>query len=363
MSNVHCKAPWVSVSFMPGGKFAPCCQWAGELFDTREHMVDHVGGAFLRGEIPKECAGCPPGPKQSWRSTFEPYQTDYQTSSIQFLDFRNNNLCNLKCRSCGPLFSTSWSAEVKREIINDYDSTTLDSIDLSQCKMVYFAGGEPLMNPQHYEVLKRLIDRQAQPTLMYSSNFTVTGYKDQNVADLWQHFDNICLHASIDAVGKYAEIVRSGTDWDTVETNLAWAKKLSNVDLKIAPVISAINIWWIDDLLKYFDWVEPANFQPVLADPDSIIGIGGIPTKYRAPLIAALDKSKFRDHVNMQRAIKILSEPPLTNHWYQFLTQQLVLDNYRKEHWFDNVPIKHNIYTESLQMESWVKPNWTKPHE
>jgi sulfatase maturation enzyme AslB (radical SAM superfamily) len=348
---------------MPGGKFAPCCQWAGELFDTREHMVDHVGGAFLRGEIPKECAGCPPGPKQSWRSTFEPYQTDYQTSSIQFLDFRNNNLCNLKCRSCGPLFSTSWSAEVKREIINDYDSTTLDSIDLSQCKMVYFAGGEPLMNPQHYEVLKRLIDRQAQPTLMYSSNFTVTGYKDQNVADLWQHFDNICLHASIDAVGKYAEIVRSGTDWDTVETNLAWAKKLSNVDLKIAPVISAINIWWIDDLLKYFDWVEPANFQPVLADPDSIIGIGGIPTKYRAPLIAALDKSKFRDHVNMQRAIKILSEPPLTNHWYQFLTQQLVLDNYRKEHWFDNVPIKHNIYTESLQMESWVKSNWTKPHE
>jgi len=355
MSTVHCKAPWVSVSYMPGGKFAPCCQWAGDLFDTQEHMIDHVGGAFLRGEIPKECSSCPPGPDRSWRSTFEPYHTDYQTSSIQFLDFRNNNLCNLKCRSCGPLFSTSWSSEAGREIINDYDSTTLDNIDLSQCKMVYFAGGEPLMNPQHYEVLKRLIAQRARPILMYSSNFTVTGYKDQKVADLWQHFDDIRLHASIDAVGKYAEIVRSGTDWSTVEDNLAWAQKLSNVELKIAPVISAINIWWIKDLLDYFDWVEPANFQPVLANADGIWGIGCIPTKYREPLIAALDQSKFRDHVNMQRAIKILSDPLLTNHWYQFLTQQLVLDNYRKEHWFDNVPIKHNIYAESLQMESWVK--------
>ncbi len=286
MSNVHCKAPWVSVSFMPGGKFAPCCQWHGNLFDTRENMVDQVGGAFLRGEIPKECSGCPPDEPLRWRSLFEPYYTDYHTSSIQFLDFRNNNLCNLKCRSCGPLFSTSWSSEVGRGIINDYDSTTLDSIDLSQCKMVYFAGGEPLMNPQHYEVLRRLIAQQVRPTLMYSSNLTVTSYKDQKVADLWQHFDDIRLHASIDAVGKYAEIVRSGTDWDTVEANLAWAKKLPNVDLKIAPVISAINIWWFESLLEYFDWLEPANFRPVLANADGIQGIGNVGSK--TPLLIDL---------------------------------------------------------------------------
>jgi hypothetical protein len=87
----------------------------------------------------------------------------------------------------------------------------------------------------------------------------VTGYKDQKVADLWQYFEDIRLHASIDAVGKYAEIVRSGTDWSTVEDNLAWARQLPNVELKIAPVISAINIWWIDSLLDYFDWVEKRN--------------------------------------------------------------------------------------------------------
>ena len=307
---------------MPGGKYAPCCQWNGDFFDTPAEIVEKVGSAFLRNEVPKECSSCRPDSEHGWRHTFDPYYTEYQTSSIQFLDFRNNNLCNLKCRSCGPLFSTSWSSEAKRKIINDYEPATLDQIDLSQCKKVYFAGGEPLMNPQHYNVLEMLIAQKAKPTLMYSTNLTITAYKDKKVTDLWKHFDSINLHASIDAVGKHAEIVRSGTDWEIVESNLAWIKQLSNVSLKIAPVISAINIWWIKDLLNYFNWVEVNDFEPVLADVNSIIGIGCIPFKYREPLIAVLEQSKFKDKYNMQRAIQTLRSQTITPHWYQFLTQQ-----------------------------------------
>ena len=356
MSEVYCKAPWVSTSYMPGGKFAPCCQWSGNYFDSQQEMVDQVGGAFLAGQVPKECANsCPSDSEHGWRNMFRHYDTDYKNNVIQFLDFRNNNLCNLKCRSCGPLFSTSWSSEAKRLVINEYDSSTLDEIDLSQCQQVYFAGGEPLMNPQHYEVLKMLIAQNIRPRLMYSSNMTVTGYKDQTVADLWQHFDEINLHASIDAVGKYAEIVRSGTDWTAVEHNIKWARELPNVTLKIAPVISAINIWWLKDLFDYFDWVDISDFEPVLANPDGVLGIGCIPAQYRPPLIAVLEQSKFKNKYNITRAIQILHEPVMTTHWYQFLTQQLVLDNYRNEHWYDNVPIKHNIYVESLQLGSQVK--------
>jgi len=355
MSKVYCKAPWVSTSYMPGGKFAPCCQWSGNYFDSQQEMVNKVGGAFLAGQVPDEClSACPTSNniENSWRRMFETYETDYKNNVIQFLDFRNNNLCNLKCRSCGPMFSTSWSSESKRLIINDYDPGTLAEIDLSQCKEVYFAGGEPLMNPQHYDVLKMLIAQNINPSLIYSSNMSVTGYKDQQVADLWKHFSNVSLQASIDAVGKYAEIVRSGTDWATVEANLAWAQELTNVSLRVCPVISAINIWWIKDLFDYFDWMDPADFNPVLAYANSVIGIGCIPSQYRPELIAVLEQSKFKDKYNIQQALTVLREPVLTTHWYQFLAQQLVLDNYRKEHWYDNLPIKHNIYTESLDLQS-----------
>ena len=116
--NIYCKAPWTSISYRPGGKFAPCCQWNDKYFDSPEQVIQQVGGAFLNDNIP---AGCQSAcgidipidtPGRHYRKNFDRYQTDFKSSTVQFLDFRNNNLCNLKCRSCGPKFSTSWSAEI-----------------------------------------------------------------------------------------------------------------------------------------------------------------------------------------------------------------------------------------------------------
>ena len=350
MSNIYCKAPWTSVSYMPGGKYAPCCAWGGDTFNSREEMTEVVGGAFLRGEVPKECANpCKPD-QAGWRSMFEGFDTDYKTHQIHFLDFRNNNLCNLKCRSCGPGFSTSWSSEAGVNDISLYNPTDVADMDLSQCKQIYFAGGEPLLNPQHYEVLEKLIAQGANPTLMYSTNMTVLGAKSKTVKDLWPAFSTVNVHASIDAVGKYASIVRSGSEWTEIEQNLDWMRTQPNVNIRIATVISAINIWWMPELLEYFSWMRPGQFEPVLANVGSIRGVSVIPMQYRAPLIEALENSKFRNHINVSAAIDALRTQDHSNQWYQFLTQQLIQDNYRNESWFDNLPIKHDVYRKALEI-------------
>jgi len=350
MSEVYCKAPWTSVSYMPGGKYSPCCAWGGSAFDSREEMTEVVGGTFLRGEVPRECANpCKPG-QAGWRSMFERFDTDYKTHQIQFLDFRNNNLCNLKCRSCGPGFSTSWSSEAGVKDISLYNPTDVADMDLSQCQQVYFAGGEPLLNPQHYEVLEKLIAQGADPALMYSTNMTVLGAKSKTVKNLWPAFSTVNVHASIDAVGKYAGLVRSGSDWEAIEQNLEWMRTQSNVNIRIATVISAINIWWLPELLEYFSWMQSGQFEPVLANIDSTIGISVIPLQYREPLIATLENSKFRDHINVSGAITALKTQDHSDQWYKFLTQQLIQDNYRNESWFDNLPIKHDVYRKALQI-------------
>ena len=348
MSEIYCKAPWTSVCYMPGGKYAPCCGWGGDTFNSQEEMTEVVGGAFLRGEVPRECANpCPPD-ASGWRAVYSKYKTDYKTHQIQFLDFRNNNLCNLKCRSCGPGFSTSWASEAGVEDISLYNPIDVADMDLSRCKKVYFAGGEPLLNPQHYEVLEKLIAQRANPDLMYSTNMTVLGAKTKHVKDLWPKFSTINVHASIDAVGKYAGIVRSGSDWETVEQNLEWMRTQPNVNVRLATVISAINIWWIDDLLEYFSWLPFTHFEPVLANIGSTIGLSVIPTDYRAPLLASLENSKFSSHPNLIKAIDVLRTQDHSNKWYEFLTQQLIQDQYRKETWFDNLPIKHQVYRKTL---------------
>lgn len=350
MDKVYCKAPWTSVSYMPGGKYAPCCAWGGSAFNSREEMTEVVGGAFLRGEVPTECTN-PCKPTQSgWRSMFERFETDYTTHQIQFLDFRNNNLCNLKCRSCGPGFSTSWASEAGVQDISLYNPTDVTDMDLSQCQQVYFAGGEPLLNPQHYEVLEKLIAQGANPTLMYSTNMTVLGAKSKSVRDLWPSFSTINVHASIDAVGKYADIVRSGSDWNKIEQHLDWMRTQPNVNIRIATVISAINIWWMPELLEYFSWMQPGQFEPVLANIGSTIGISVIPQEYRTPLIEMLEKSKFNNHINVAAAIDALRTQDHSDQWYKFLTQQMIQDNYRDEAWFDNLPIKHDVYRKALQI-------------
>lgn len=351
MNKIYCKAPWTSVSYMPGGKYSPCCAWGGATFNSREEMTETVGGAFLRGEVPKECANpCPPN-ESGWRKMYSEYETDYQTHKINFLDFRNNNLCNLKCRSCGPRFSTSWASEAGVEDISLYNPVNVADIDLSECKQIYFAGGEPLLNPQHYQVLEKLIAQGADPAIMYSTNMTVLGAKSKHVKDLWPSFSLINVHASIDAVGKYAGIVRSGSDWSTVESNLKWVLSQPNCNIKIATVISAINIWWLPELLDYFEWLSLDQFEPVLANADSVIGLGSIPDQYRPALINLLEQSKFAEKFNMQRAIDTLRNQRYNEtNWYRFLAQQMIQDNYRNEKWFDNLPIKHNIYRETLQI-------------
>jgi len=354
MSKIYCKAPWTSVSYMPGGKYSPCCAWSGNTFDSQEEMTKVVGGAFLRGEVPSECLGsCQPN-QNGWRDGFSRFETDYKTHQIKYLDFRNNNLCNMKCRSCGPGFSTSWASEVKQTSIVLHESVVMDDMDLTQCEQVYFAGGEPLLNPQHYAVLRKLIDQGSRPVLMYSTNTSVLGYKDQHVKDYWPNFDRINVHSSIDAVGKFAEVVRSGTVWTDVDANLTWLRSQPNVLLRIATVISAINIWFLPSLLEYFDWLDdPHVFDPVLANVDSVIGLNSIPYKYRDALLEILTDSRFNKHYNMLRAIDALKERNYNQeNWYRFLSQQLIQDNYRNENWFDLLPIKHEVYREAMQIDN-----------
>jgi hypothetical protein len=86
MSDIYCKAPWTSTTYMPGGKFTPCCSWGGNHFDSPEQVRDVVGGAFLRGEIPKECMNSCPPDKPGWRQMFQHYPTDLTSLQVHFLE-------------------------------------------------------------------------------------------------------------------------------------------------------------------------------------------------------------------------------------------------------------------------------------
>lgn len=353
---IHCNAPWVGGSFLPDGKYAPCCAYGGTPYPSIEAMTADIGGQFLRGEIPSGCLNpCPPNSTSpAWRDRYNKFATDYQTHKIKFLDFRNNNLCNMKCRSCGPALSSMWASEAKIKNIHAHKPVSISDLDLSECETVYFAGGEPLLNPQHYEVLDQLVAQGIHPEIMYSTNLSVLGYRDRHVKYYWPRFRQIYVHASIDAVGPHAAVVRSGTHWPDIEQNLTWLRSQPNVRIRIATVISAVNIWFLDSLFAYFHWLDGSHglrFEPVLANVDSIVGLTNIPYVFRGRLIDSLSRSQFAGHVTIQKAIDTLQQHNYNeSRWYQFLSQQLILDNYRQETWFDLLPVRHEIYKGTMNV-------------
>jgi hypothetical protein len=79
-------------------------------------------------------------------------------------------------------------------------------------EQIYFAGGEPLIMEEHYNVLKELVRlKRFDVRLQYNTNFSRLNLKDENVLDYWKLFNNVSIGASLDAMGPRAEYIRKGT--------------------------------------------------------------------------------------------------------------------------------------------------------
>ena len=163
---------------------------------------------------------------------------------MKYMDIRFSNLCNFKCRSCGPGCSNLWGEEKIKLVdegvwINRKGRDTLMSVNadgsfmqnlkpyLKDVQEVYFAGGEILIHPEHYECLDYWIENGMadKVRLNYTTNMSKIKYLDKvkgerNLFDLWKHFPNIEMWASIDAIGKAGDVIRKGFRWERVKKNM-----------------------------------------------------------------------------------------------------------------------------------------------
>jgi hypothetical protein len=131
---------------------------------------------------------------------------------MKYMDIRFSNLCNMKCRSCGPACSSQWAQEFQENrgeemfkkyfpnqkivVNNNEDQTFMLKLKpyLSDVSEVYFAGGEIIITPEHYECLDYWIENGQADTieLNYTTNFSTLRYKKNvDLIDYWSKFKNI----------------------------------------------------------------------------------------------------------------------------------------------------------------------------
>jgi hypothetical protein len=180
---------------------------------------------------------------------------------LKYWDFRFSNLCNYKCRTCGPEFSSSWIPEGKElgwlseadskktiNIATVDETTNVDFLKkyVGTVEKIYFAGGEPLLMDEHWQILDMLDQAQRYNVILtYNSNLSKLTYKDKNVLDYWAKWGRrVWLWPSIDEVDDRAELIRSGTNWENVEANLRAVNAL-NIHTRPSITVSAMNVFRI----------------------------------------------------------------------------------------------------------------------
>ena len=130
---------------------------------------------------------------------------DENPFEMTYWDIRFSNLCNLKCRSCGHIFSSQWYQDQAKlaggdwkdhnQVLNYAGRTETDMWEqllphIDYVEQIYFAGGEPLLMEEHYRILDELVRRERfDVRLIYNTNFTHTDLKGKSVFEYWKLFD------------------------------------------------------------------------------------------------------------------------------------------------------------------------------
>jgi len=281
----------------------------------------------------------------------------FEDFELTYWDIRFSNLCNLSCRSCGHIFSSSWYQDQAKlagpawkkthKVLNYAGRFETDAWEqlvehIDHVEQIYFAGGEPLLMDEHYRILDELVRRKKfDVRLIYNTNFTHTELKDQSVFEYWKLFDSVSVGASLDDCGTRAEYIRKGTDWAVIEQNRRDMMRICpKVDFYISPTLSIMNAWSITDFHR--DWVEKGLIAPqdinvnILQDPPHY-RIDIAPVEYKQRLT-----TKFLNHINWLR-----DQDPLqraTNGFESAINFMMATDNthlidtfWRKTHELDNI--------------------------
>ena len=289
VSSTYCVLPWAHLYTGPDGKIAPCCigkelgNYGGSSLkevwnSTKMKQVRLDMLSDIKNDVCSLCYEHEEGGFKSMRQSFlneMPEITErvteitnadgsLNTFELCHLDFRFNNLCNFKCRTCNPLFSSSIAVEaIQNPDLNKFNTVKAFRENTGMVKEVkkhyptvksiYFAGGEPMMQQEHWDVLKYFVEsgNAKKVSLLYSSNISTLTYKNQNVLDYWKHFKNVNVQMSIDCEGTRAEYWRDGTHWETVYNNIKSIANTKYTDYTFHSVISWVNIYSYINLIKH----------------------------------------------------------------------------------------------------------------
>lgn len=315
---------------------------------------------MLNDEIPSSCRKCFEeeskgiSSKRNWETLVWKDRVDLSSIvdetkedgslpvSIPYFDLRLGNTCQLKCVMCSPHDSSSWIKDWKvqtslysiPELQQDQqwdsqwdynwynDSIFIESIksQSSNIKEIYFAGGEPLLIPEHYKILEHMVSNGDSKNciLRYNSNGLELSNK---LFELWSNFKQVKFNFSIDAFGSMNDYIRYPSRWGDVQQNLKLLDESpANIVVNMACAVQLLNILYLPELAQ---WKIDQKFKKI-----NILPYGGG--------IIGLHLVYLPSYLNIKvlpKELKDLAAEKILNFINSIEDNDFITNSYGKERW------------------------------
>lgn len=286
MKKPLCSIPWTNIDINPSGYVSPCCKaWYKSRDEysnlSKDTIDDYLNNPTLlemksklsAGEWPDECARCKideenglPSKRlldyERWKDSIDKHQDGdgFLTVSVAF-----DNVCNLTCIMCTPMSSSKWLNEHNLiystgfSKVPEYKVGWEDELKELSPNVIHFDihGGEPFLSKtaKQKEILEHYVKtgRSKDITLHYITNATI--FPDDEWWSFWDHFKQVEIQLSIDAIGKRYDYIRFPGDWNTTLGNvnryLNERDNRQNIQLSVSHTVSAYNVYYIDE---FYSW-------------------------------------------------------------------------------------------------------------
>lgn len=276
----------------------------------------NVRKLMLRGEKPASCLKCYKEEeaghlsKRKWETDYWGHRYDLHElvnetaqdgsipPKIRYIDLRLGSKCQLACVMCSPHDSTGWIKDwqqlypkitnAKLQSTSRWDNKGRvggasynwhktnptfwnDLMDqIPHMHQLYFAGGESLVIDEHYTLLEECIKRGHAKNMELRYNSNGVEWRD-DLFDLWNEFESVRFHYSIDALGEQNDYIRYPSKWEHQE-EVFWKLEGTSDHVKIttATTLTALNVAYIPEFVK---WKVTQGFKKLNRWP---FGAGGI---------------------------------------------------------------------------------------
>jgi molybdenum cofactor biosynthesis enzyme MoaA len=266
-NKTYCRVPFDSVTVSPTGRMQLCCeaQWTGGVEKTKlselSSIQDWFDGTYLEsvrrdmleGKPIPQCQTCykreqlhGKSPRTHVNEKYFSHSADPIEHSIKKIDLKLGNKCNLKCKMCFPYASSELWKEWKDlgwnsnkndpnndsswKYYDDYfeedyswpknkDNMMLIKEAASKADLLHITGGEPTINPEFFDLLDYLIDRDKAKDIILDLTTNATKIHPRLFEKVRQ-FKELWLTISMDGIGKTYEYVRYPADYNRVHENV-----------------------------------------------------------------------------------------------------------------------------------------------